>query len=199
MPNPVATLDISAFKHVVVPIGVVVALGVARIVTAISDYLQHRDRVRFSLGHAIWCVILFLWLVGLWWITWGLRKVEADLWTYFTLIFLLTGPCLMYLAVTLLLPDLPDQGDLDLGQRFEQLGRAFFSSLAGFLLWLIVMELWLLQEPWIVFPKRGFQSAAMTIFILGASFPSRRVALGLGCVALPLVIFSLATVRAKLG
>ncbi len=193
------TLDVGAFKHVVVPIGVVVALGVARIVTATSNYIQHRERVRFSAAHATWCVILFLWFVGLWWIVWGLRRVDSDLWSYFTLIFLLSGPCVLYLAATLLLPDLPERGDLDLGERFEVLGRAFFLSMTAFLLWLACTELWLLREPWWVLPKRGFQSVAMTLFVLGAAFPSRRMAGVLGAIALPLVIVALATVRAKLG
>ncbi len=193
------TLDLGAFKHVVVPIGVVVALGVARIVTATSHYIQNRERVRFSAGHAMWCVILFLWFVGLWWIVWGLRQVDSDLWSYFTLIFLLAGPCVLFLAATLLLPDLPERGELDLGERLEVLGRPFFLSMAGFLLWLACTELWLLREPWWVLPKRGFQGLAMTLFLLGASFPSRRMALVLGVIALPLVIVALATVRAKLG
>lgn len=199
VPAPAETLDIAAFKHVVVPIGVVVALGVARIVTSGSQYLQQRERVLFSPAHFIWCVILFLWFVGLWWIAWNLRHVEADLWSYFTLIFLLVGPCVMYLAVTLLLPDLPEQGQLDLGGRFETLGRPFFLTLASFLLWLTTTELWLLQEPWIVLPKRIFQAVALSIFLVGAAFPSRRMAALLGAIALPLVVLALATVRGKLA
>lgn len=193
------TLDLSAFKHVVVPIGVVIGLGVARIVTAASSYLQHRERVRFSAAHGVWCLILFLWFVGLWWIAWGLRHVEASLWSYFTLIFLLVGPCLMYLATTLLLPDLPERGELDLGERFESLGRSFFLSLAGFVIWLALSELWLLGEPWTVLPKRAFQSVALAMFLVGAARPSRRTAAVLGAVALPLVVFALATVRARLA
>jgi hypothetical protein len=197
--EPPGTLDVSAFKHIMVPIGVVVALGVARIVTQASHYIQHRERVRFSWAHAVWCTILFLWFVGLWWIVWGLRLVDDDLWSFFTLIFLLSGPCLVYLAATLLLPDLPESGGLDLGERLEALGRAFFLSLAAFLLWLASTEVWLLREPWWVLPKRPFQGVAMTIFALGAAFPTRRMAGVLGAIALPLVIVALATVRAKLG
>jgi hypothetical protein len=192
------TLDVGAFKHVIVPIGVVVGLGVARIMMSASNYIQQRERVRFSAAHAAWSVILFFWFVGLWWIAWGLRQVDVELWSYFTLIFLLVGPCLMYLAVTLLLPDVPERGELDLAERLEVLGRPFFLSLAGFLAWLVCTELFLLREPWIVLPKRAFQSLAMTIFGLGAAFPSRRMAAILGAIALPLVIVALATVRAKL-
>jgi hypothetical protein len=193
------SLDVAAFKHVVVPIGVVVGLGVARLMTALSHYLQQRQRVRFSTGHGLWCALLFLWLVGLWWIAWGLRRVDTELWSFFTLIFLLSGPCLVYLAVTLLLPDLPEQGELDLGERFESLGRAFFLSMAGFVLWLALSEVWLLREAWIVLPKRLFQGTALSVFLIGAAFPSRRVATVLGAILLPVAVVALATVRARLG
>ena len=193
------TLDVSAFKHVVVPIGVIIGLGVARTMTQASHYIHHGDRVQFSAGHAIWCVILFLWFVGLWWIAWGLRGVDSRLWSFFTLIFLMVGPCLLFLASSLLMPDLPETGELDLGARLEAMGRPFFLCMLGFLLWLAGTEWWLKEEPLVVLPKRALQGLAATIFSLGALFPSRRNATWLGAIALPLVIFALATVRSKLG
>ena len=91
------------------------------------------------------------------------------------------------------------EGELDLGSRLETLGRPFFLSLGAFLVWLAASEMWLLREPWIVLPKRIFQSVALTLFALGAALPSRRMATVLGAIALPLVILALATVRAKLA
>ena len=199
MPENQSLLGVSAFKHVVVPIGVIIGLGVARTMTAASHYIQNRDRVQFSAGHAMWCLVLFLWFVGLWWIAWGLRSVDAELWSFFTLIFLLVGPCLLFLASSLLLPDLPESGDLDLGARLEAMGRPFFLCMLGFLLWLVGSEWWLLQEPAIVLPKRALQGMAATLFTVGALFPSKRTSTWLAAIALPLVIFALATVRAKLN
>jgi hypothetical protein len=198
VPEPSSTLDLGAFKHVVVPIGVVIALGVARIVTSISHYMQHQEQVRFSWVHAVWVGLLFLWFVGLWWISWGLRHVDAERWTYFTLIYLLIGPALMYLATTLLLPDVPDGGDLDLGDRFEGVGRAFFACLAGIVLWLACAELLLLREPFLV-PKRANQSVLLLMFLTGVAFPSRRTAAILAALTVPLALLMLATVRAKLA
>ena len=144
-------------------------------------------------------IILFLWFVGLWWIVWGLRRVEADLWSFFTLIFLLLGPCLLYLATTLLIPGVPEKGEIDLNERIETLGRAFFLCLIGFLLWLVTSEIWLLHDPWIVLPKRVFQTIALVLFGLGVAFPTRRVIGLTGFIALPLVVGALATVRSQLG
>jgi hypothetical protein len=183
---------------VVVPIGVVIALGVARLVAAVSQYIQHHERVRFSGAHASWAALLFLWFVGLWWISWGLRHVDAALWSYFTLIFLLIGPALLYLATVLLLPDVPDAGALDLGGLFEEVGRAFFLCLGGVVLWLAGAELFLLREPVLV-PKRAIQGALLAIFLIGAASPSRRTAAVLAGLALPLALLALATVRAKLA
>lgn len=198
MPETPQTLDLGAFKHVVVPIGVVIGLGVARIVASISHYIQHQERVRFSWTHAVWVGLLFLWLVGLWWISWGLRHVDAERWSYFTLIYLLVGPSLMYLATTLLLPDVPDGGELDLGGRFDDIGRAFFACLAGFVLWLACVELLLLRESFLV-PKRANQSVLLVMFLTGVAFPSRKTAAILAALTLPLALLALATVRAKLA
>jgi hypothetical protein len=193
------TLDVGAFKHVLVPIGVVIAIGVARLVTAVSGYIQNRDRVIFSVGHGIWASALFLLFVGLWWVVWGFRRIDENLWSYFTLIFLLVGPCLMYLAATLLMPDLPDEGDFDLGDALHRVARPFFLCMLGVMIWLTCAEIWLLREPWLILPKRGFQGSALLLFAVGAVFPSRRVATWLAAIAFPLCVVALATVRAKLA
>ncbi len=197
MLDSVDTLELGAFKHVVVPIGVVIGLGVARIVNSLSQYLQQRERVAFSWPHAVWSIIVFLEFVGLWWISWGLRHVQSELWTYFALIFLLIGPSLLYLSATLLLPDLPDTGRLELSERFETMGRSFFLAMAGFMAWLACSELLLLREPlWL--PKRASQGAMTLVLLLGAARPSRLTAAVLGAVMLPWLIVALATIRARL-
>lgn len=192
------TLDLGAFKHVVVPIGVIIGLGVARIVVSISQYIQQHKRVRFSAIHAVWATVLFLLFVGLWWFLWGMRSVEAERWSYFTLIYLLVGPALLYLPSILLLPEVPDAGELDLGSLFERAGRPAFLCLAGFALWLACTEVYLLRQPFLV-PQRVNQAVAVGVLVIGAVFPSRRMAAAVGAFTLVLVAVSWATVRAKLA
>ena len=81
-------------------------------------------------------------------------------------------------------------------QTYDKL-VVFFAG-HGFLLGPLT-ELWLLQEPWFLLPKRAFQGTALLLFGLGAALPSRRMAALLGAIALPLAILALATVRAKLA
>ena len=191
-------LDVGAFKHVVVPIGVIIGLGVARIVMSVSQYIQKRERVRFSAIHVVWSIFLFLLFVGLWWLLWGLRYVEAERWSYFTLIYLLAGPALLYLPSILLLPEVPDTGKLDLGSLFERVGRPVFLCLAGFALWLACAELYLLRDPFLV-PQRANQGVALGLFLIAAVFPSRRMATGVGVVVLVQAVVALATWRATLS
>jgi len=191
-------LDLGAFKHVVVPIGVIIGLGVARIVMSMSEYIQQRKHVRFSTVHAVWSILLFLLFVGTWWFLWGLRSVEAERWTFFTLIYLLAGPALIYLPSILLLPEVPDAGELDLGSLFDRVGRPIFLCLAAFGLWLTCTELYLLRQPFLV-PERAFQGMSVGAFLIGAVFPSRRMAAAVGAFTLVVVAVSWATVRAKLG
>jgi hypothetical protein len=198
MDETMQTLDLGAFKHVVVPIGVIIGLGVARTVMSVSHYIQHRERVRFSAIHAVWSAFLFLLFVGVWWILWGLRYVDAERWSYFTLIYLLAGPALLYLPSILLLPEVPDAGELDLGSLFDRASRPFFLCLAGFTLWLASVEIYLLREPLLV-PPRANQGVALGMFLIAAVFPSRRMAGGVGAAVLLLAVVALTTWRAKLA
>ena len=136
--------------------------------------------------------------VGLWWVLWGLRYVEAERWSFSTLIFLLAGPALLYLPSILLLPEVPDTGKLDLGSLFERVGRPVFLCLAGFALWLACAELYLLRDPFLV-PQRANQGVALGLFLIAAVVPSRRMAAGVGVVVLVLAVVALATWRAALS
>ena len=192
------TLAPGAFKHIVVPIGVVIGLGVARIVMMGSQYVAQRERVRFSAVHTVWCTLLFVVLIGLWWIVWGLSHAPAERWSFYVLFYLLMGPILVYLPSILLLPEMPEDGPLDLGDLFDRLGRAALLCMAGFVVWLACAELYLLREPfWL--PKRANQSVVFGAFLLGAAFPSRRVAGVVGSLALVVVLAALGTVRGRLG
>lgn len=191
-------LELSAFKHVVVPIGVITGLGVARIVLSVAAYIQKHENVRFSFVHAIWTAMLFLLFVGLWWFLWQLRGLEADRWSYFVLIYLLIGPTLIYLPSMLLLPDAPDTGKLDLGGLFDRLSRPVFLCFAAWTLWLSCTELYLLGQPFLT-PQRAFQGLVLVAFLIGAVFPSKRMAGAVGVFALFLVALSWATVRSGLA
>ena len=191
-------LDLGAFKHVVVPIGVIIGLGVARIVMSVSQYIQQRERVRFSAVHALWSGLLFVLFLGAWWILWGLSHAQAERWSFFAMIYLVVGPALIYLPSILLLPEVPEEGSLDLGALLDGFARTMLLSVVAFVVWLVGAEMYLLREPfWI--PKRTTHIVVAGALLVGAAFPSRRMTGIVGSVALVAVLVSLATVRARLS
>ena len=191
-------IEISAFKHVVVPLGVVIGMGVAHIVTSLTSYLNHRKNVQFSYTHGVWTAITSFWLIGLWWILWQYRLVEAHRWSFFSLTLLLVGPAILYLAVSLLLPSIRSGEVLELDTRFDQVGRPFFICLFGVILWLGATELLLLRQEFVE-PHRFGQIAAAILLGVGSAIPSRRTAKILGVLFLILTALTFATFRAGLG
>ena len=187
-----------AFKHVVVPLGVVIGMGVAHIVVTLSKYLDQRKNVRFSGTHGVWTAISLIWFIGLWWILWQYRGVEAHRWSFFSLILLLLGPAILYLAVSLLLPSTRPGEALDLGKRFDQVGRPFFLCMCGVVIWLGAAELLLLRQEFVE-PHRFGQIAAAILLGVGAAIPSRRTANILGVLILVAAAVTFTTFRAGLG
>ena len=179
------------------PVGVLVGLGLVRIVVAVSSYIEDRERVRFSVVHGIWVANLLLLFIGLWWALWQLRTLQADQVTISLLMFLLIGPCLMYVPSTLLLPDLPQSEKLDLRSIFERVGRPVFCSVAALFVWMIAAQVYLRGfSPFD--PPRMAQGALVAIMLLAAWFPSQRSAAIVGAILFIIVGLSFATVRASL-
>jgi len=190
--------DISAFKHVVVPIGVILGLGIARVVAHVSEYIQKHDRVRFSATHVVWSATLLLLFVGLWWNLWGLRAIHAGTWSFFTLIYLLTGPTLLYVPSILALPDVPDSGELDLTSLFDRVGRPILLFVAAYIVWLASIQIALLEEP-VVAPQRAIEGMGVLVLLIGAAFPTRRMVAASGVMLLLLLTLGMATVKAQLS
>lgn len=198
MQEPPSDLNLPAFRHVVVPIGVVIGMGVAHIVRTLAEYLAKRSEVRFLPTHAAWTVIALTWFLGLWWILWRFRDVGIERWSFFALILMLLGPAALYLAVILLLPAMRDDEVLDLGARFDRVQRPFFVCLSLVMVWLGTTEVVLLREDWLV-PHRFAQGSAIVLLGVGAMVPTRRTASVLAVVFTVACVVAFATFRGTLG
>ncbi len=190
-------MEASAFRHVVVPLGVVIGLGVGRMVTTLASYFDNRRNLRFCSAHVLWTAVTFIWLVGLWWVLWQFQHVDADRWSFFSMFLLLLGPASLYLAVSLLLPAVQPGEALDLGTRFDEVGRAFFLCLLAAIAWLGICEVVLLQAD-LLDPRRFGQAAVAVLVGAAAARPSRRFANVVGVLVLVLAVIAFSTFRAGL-
>ena len=93
----------SLFEFVSVIIAVVLALGLGQLLVGVSALLKARRRVHGYAPHAIWLANLFVLILIHWWAQWDLRDVE---WTYPTFLYVVLGPTLLFLSVSLLMPEI---------------------------------------------------------------------------------------------
>lgn len=132
-------LDFRSFAFIITLAAVINGLGIVRWLTAFAEYLRKRDAMQVDL---YWVYVLaaafqFLMHIVLWWSLWNAR--EAQTFNFLTYLYLLTGPVLLYLATSLLVPDVADNG-VDLKKQYFRARSTYTTVLL--LLWLWAIFLW---------------------------------------------------------
>lgn len=121
----------SLFEYVSVIIAVVLALSVGQLLLGVSALVKARRRVRGFLPHSIWIGNLFLLILQHWWAQWDFRNVD---WTYPAFLYVVLGPTLLFLAVSLTVPETPDDAPIDLRRHFLGVRRLFLLVMLAFVL-----------------------------------------------------------------
>jgi hypothetical protein len=91
------------FPHVRIVLGMVIGLGIARMLGGIAGFIQHPGRHRVSLLHMLWVGSILLELVLFWWWEFGLSHVPN--WNFSVYLFLVGYAVVLYLIAALLFPD----------------------------------------------------------------------------------------------
>ena len=121
----------SLFEYVSVIIAVVLALSVGQLLVGVSALVKARRRVRGFLPHSIWMGNLFLLILQHWWAQWDFRTID---WTYPAFLYVVLGPTLLFLAVSLTVPETPEDGPIDLRSHFLGIRRLFMLVMLAFVL-----------------------------------------------------------------
>lgn len=115
------------FTHVRIVLGMVIGLGITRMLTGIAGFIQHPGRHRFSLLHMLWAASMLVELILFWW--WEFALSRFDNWTFSTFLFLIAYCVLLYLLAALLFPDnIAEYGGYE--DFFLKRRRWFFGLLA---------------------------------------------------------------------
>ena len=91
------------FFHLRVVMGIVLGLGLARLLNGTSRFVQHPGRQAIYLVHLGWVAWTVLQLVHFWW--WEFRLAATPQWTFGLYLFIVTYVVLLFLLCTLLYPD----------------------------------------------------------------------------------------------
>ena len=117
-----------AFPHIRIVMGMVVGLGVTRLLAGVARIIQHPGQYRLYPVHLAWTASVLLMLVHFWWWEFGLYGIHE--WTFGVYLFIIGYAVLLFLLAALLYPDsmLDYAGYEDF---FFSRRRWFFGVMAG--------------------------------------------------------------------
>lgn len=158
-----AATTAETFTHIRVVMGMVVSLGLARLLNGLAGIVQHPKAARVYLIHLGWVAFMFLFLVHFWW--WEHRLHALPVIGFAAYLFLIGFCALFFFLCALLFPtsmqDYDSYEDYFLSRR-----KWFFGFLAGLLITDIVDTLIKGRD---YFLSLGFEYPARTALYVALS------------------------------
>jgi hypothetical protein len=114
------------FFHVRIVIGIVLGLGITKLLNGAGHFIQRPGASRFSWLHFGWVVYTFLLLVSFWW--WEYQLSWLPQWRFAVFLFLIGYTLLLFLLCVVLFPD-ASESPADFGDYFLSRRRWFFGLL----------------------------------------------------------------------
>ena len=130
-------LDIRAFTYVISLAAIINGLGIVRLLTSFAVFLRRKDslQVQHYWVYNLLAGFQFLTHVLLWWSMWGVREEAFSLVRY---LYLLTGPILLFLGTSVLVPDV-DEKTIDVRSIYQGFRKFYFSILIFLWIWVILV------------------------------------------------------------
>jgi hypothetical protein len=91
------------FPHVRIVMGMVIGLGITRLLMGAAGLVQHPKRARLSLIHLLWAFSILLELIFFWW--WEVELSLLTDWSFGIFFFLIAYAVTLFLLAALLFPD----------------------------------------------------------------------------------------------
>ena len=107
------------FEYVVAFTSIILGLGVTQILMGVSDMVADWEKVKFSLPHAIYILVVFLIHIQDWWWTYSLQEIVTA-WTFSKVLSILIFPIILFLQARMLFPTGSRQNEIDLKFYFNQ-------------------------------------------------------------------------------
>jgi hypothetical protein len=123
--DPFGSHDV--FFHVRILIGVVLGLGLTRILSGIARWVQHPGKQHLYPVHLVWVAIILLSAIHFWWFEFGLVRIRP--WEFELFLFVLFYAFLFFLMASLLFPEAMDEYE-GYEDYFLSRRRWFFGLLA---------------------------------------------------------------------
>ena len=121
-------------EYIFVAISIVLGLAIARLLHSGALLIRAHNRVTFHWSTAVWAFCVFLYILQLWWVGWGLRLFDD--WTIISFFALVVGAIFVYGSAEMALPvedfDISDDTELDFLEHSRTLGRVSAASMLAY-------------------------------------------------------------------
>ena len=115
------------FPHIRIVMGMVIGLGVTRLLSGVARTVQHPAQYRLYSVHLAWVASVLLMLVHFWWWEFDLYRIEN--WTFGKYLFIIGYAIVLFLLCALLFPD--SMQDYRSYEDYFYARRAWFFGLLG--------------------------------------------------------------------
>lgn len=115
------------FPHIRIVMGMIIGLGVTRLLSGVARIIQHPDQYKLYLAHLAWVASALLMLVHFWWWEFGLYQIGH--WTFGEYLFLISYAVVLFLLGAMLFPE-SMQGYISYEDYFYSKRGWFFGLLA---------------------------------------------------------------------
>ena len=105
--EPASSAEI--FTHVRIVMGMVVGLGITRLLMGVAGLVQHPRRAKLSAIHLLWALSVLIELALFWWWEFELRSLPR--WSFGVFAFLVSYSVTLFMLAALLFPDKIDEYD----------------------------------------------------------------------------------------
>ena len=127
-------MNTSEFPFISVMFAVIMGMGVVYLLMAIATIVRGIGReIKTYWLHTAWVLFLLLLHFHVWWGLWEFQQVEV--WNYFTYLFILSGPVLLFWSAALIIPEDKKHDKIDLKQYYFQNKSKFFLTLSLAVVW----------------------------------------------------------------
>lgn len=139
------------FPHIRIVMGMVIGLGITRLLMGVAGLVQHPARARLSVIHLLWAASILVELILFWWWEFALHRISD--WSFGIFFFLISYAVTLFLLAALLFPDKLD--DYDGYEDFFLKRRHWFFSILAATFLLDVVDTLIKGEPY--FDTLGIQ------------------------------------------
>lgn len=132
------------FPHVRIVMGMVVGLGITRLLMGYAGLIQHPRRAKLSLIHQLWGFSILVELVLFWW--WEFELYGVKNWNFGLFAFLIGYSITLFLLAALIFPDKID--DYEDYEDFFLKRRHWFFGIFGLTFVLDILDTVVKGEPY---------------------------------------------------